>query len=225
MRGMAARARRPLSRERIVAAAQALVEADGLAAFSTRRLGTSLGCEAMSIYHHFPSKQHLLDALVEHAIGEVREPPAELGPIERLRVLALEYRAMAQRHPKLFQLVALHRLNMAAGVGFLDRMLRHFRDAVPDDKLAAQAFRVFGYYVTGGALDETSGYALGPSAAEPVDDAYVQRHCPRLAAAAPYFKRTHFDSTFTLGLDMMLDGIAALRARALHARSLDRREP
>jgi AcrR family transcriptional regulator len=32
----------------------------------------------MSIYHHFPSKQHLLDALVEHAIGSVHVP--EPGP-------------------------------------------------------------------------------------------------------------------------------------------------
>ena len=54
------RPREPLTRERIVEAALAVVEAEGLAAFSTRKLGERLGCEAMSIYHHFPSKQHLL---------------------------------------------------------------------------------------------------------------------------------------------------------------------
>ena len=48
----------PLSRERIVEAALALVQADGLAGLSTRKLGQSLGCEAMSIYHHFPGKLH-----------------------------------------------------------------------------------------------------------------------------------------------------------------------
>jgi hypothetical protein len=44
----------------------------------------------------------------------------------------------------LFPLLALHRLNMPAGVAFIERMLRHFHDALPDDKLAAQAFRLFG---------------------------------------------------------------------------------
>ena len=106
----------PLSRERIVDAALALIGDSGLDAFSTRKLGERLGCEAMSIYHQFPSKQHLLDALVEHAIGtgEIPEP----GPDSQARVRAMlhSYRAMARRSPQLFPLVALHRLNTPAGV-------------------------------------------------------------------------------------------------------------
>ena len=63
-----------LTRERIVQAALELVNERGLGPFSTRQLGERLGCEAMSIYHHFKSKQHLLDALVEHAITSVEVP-------------------------------------------------------------------------------------------------------------------------------------------------------
>ena len=206
------RARVPLSRKRIMEAALKLVEDDGLPGLTTRRLGTALGCEAMSVYHHFPSKRHLRDAMVEHAIAGIGEPPAGLDPIERLRFLGWEYRAMAHRYPRLFQLIALHRLDMPAGVAFIERMLRHFHAAVPDDRLAAQAFRVFGYYVLGAALDETSGYAEGPSAAAPVGNEYVARECPRLAAAAHFFKRPYFDSTFDLGFEIMLMGIADLRA-------------
>jgi AcrR family transcriptional regulator len=202
-----------LSRERIVDSAMDLVERHGLPGLTTRRLGAALGCEAMSIYHHFPSKQHLLDALVERAIAGVAEPPPGVHPIERLRFIGHEYRRVAHRHPRLFPLLALHRLNMPAGVAFIERMLRHFHDALPDDKLAAQAFRLFGHYVIGAALDETSGYAEGPSAAEPVGDDYVAAHCPRLAAAAPYFKRPYFDSTFELGFELILEGIAESRER------------
>jgi len=202
----------PLSRDRIVATALQIVEAAGLPGLTYRRLGGALGCEAMSVYHHFPSKRHLLDAMVEHALAGVREPAAELLPIDRLRFIGREYRAMAHRHPKLFPLVALHRLNMPAGVAFIERMLRHFHAALPDDRLAAQAFRIFGYYVIGAALDETAGYAEGPSAAEPVADDFIARECPRLAAAAPFFRRSHFESTFDLGFEMMLTGIAELRA-------------
>src|SRR5262245_15638613 len=79
-----AAARRPLSRELILEAALELVHAHGLARLSTRRLGAQLGCEAMSIYHHFPSKAHLLDAMVDHAIASVEAPPAHLDPFERL---------------------------------------------------------------------------------------------------------------------------------------------
>ena len=209
-----------LSREGIVGAALAIVEARGLPALTFRRLGEALGCEAMSVYHYFPSKRHLLDALVAHALAGIREPAAGLDPIDGLRFIGREYRAMAHRHPSLFPLVALHRLDMPAGVAFVERMLRHFHAALPDDRQAAQAFRIFGYYVIGAALDETAGCAAGPSAAEPVTDEFIARECPRLAAAAPYFKPAHFESTFDLGFELMLKGIAELRTSLMaHVRA------
>jgi len=93
------KAKLPLSPERIVSAALALVQQDGLAGLSTRRLGQCLDCEAMSIYHHFPSKQHLLDALVDHAIASVDMPSADLTPVERLRA-AGSWPALRQRGRK-----------------------------------------------------------------------------------------------------------------------------
>jgi AcrR family transcriptional regulator len=206
---------RPLSRERIVDAALALVDQHGLPALTFRRLGAALDCEAMSLYHYFSSKRHLLDALVEKTLEGIREPPAELDPIERLRFLGFEYRAMAHRYPRFFPHAALHRLNMPAGVAFIERMLGHFRAALPDDRLAAQVFRIFGYYVVGAALDETSGYAAGPSAADPVSDEHIVRECPQLAASAPYFKAPWFQSTFELGFEMLLKGIDDAREALL----------
>ncbi len=176
-----ARRRTPLSRERIVATALALIEAEGLPALSLRRLGAALGCEAMSVYHYFPGKRHLLDALVAHVLGGVGEPPADQDAIGRLRYLGREYRSMAHRHPQFFHHAALHRLDTLAGVAFIERMLRHFRAALPDDRLAAQAFRIFRYYVVGAALDETAGHAAG-------------------------------ETTFELGFEMLLKGIADLRS-------------
>ena len=204
-----------LSRERIVGAALGLVGQHGLPALTFRRLGAALDCEAMSVYHYFPSKQHLLDALVEKSLEGIREPPAEADAIARLRFLGYEYRAMAHRYPKFFPVAAMHRLNMPAGVAFIERMLGHFRAALPDDRLAAQAFRIFGYYVVGAALDETSGYASGPSAAAPVSDEYIARECPQLTASAPYFKAIWFDSTFELGFEMLLKGIDEARTAVL----------
>ena len=58
-----------LSRERIEIEALALIDAHGIEAFSTRKLGQRLGCEAMSIYHHFASKAHVFDALVDRVLG------------------------------------------------------------------------------------------------------------------------------------------------------------
>lgn len=203
------RAAAGLSREGITDAALALIGEQGLAAFSTRKLGERLGCEAMSIYHHFPSKQHLLDALVEHAVGTVDVP--EPGPdLEgRLRTALYSYRAMARRFPALFPLVALHRLNTPAGVRFIESILRLVRAIQPDTELAARQFRVMGYYLVGAGLEETAGYARGPSAAEPVSDEYIVAQCPNLVASAPYFREEHWDATFELGVRMLLLGAQA----------------
>jgi AcrR family transcriptional regulator len=197
----------PLTRERILDAALALIEHTGLAAFSIRGLGAALGCEPMSIYHYFPGKAHLQDALVDRALSEVAIEPRGADPIERLRALATSYRAMAHRYPGLYPLIAVHRLNTPAGVRVIEGVLALVHAAIPDDRLAAQYFRVLGYYLTGAALDETAGYAKGPSAAEPVSDEYVARYCPRLAAAAPYFKSRWWGNTFELGLASLLDAM------------------
>jgi len=201
--------RQPLSRARIVEAALALVDQEGLSALSTRRLGVRLRCEAMSIYHHFPSKQHLLDAMVDHVIGGIELPPGGGDALQRVRETLVAYRAMAHRHPAFFPYVAVHRLNTPTGVRFIDRVLGLIRAAVVDDQLAARYFRVVGYYLVGAALDETAGYAKGPSAAEPVDDATIRAECPELTRAAPYFQRGHWDATFDLGIDALMVAMAA----------------
>src|SRR5438132_8885781 len=119
-----------LSRERIAAAAMALVDRDGLEALSTRRLGEELGCEAMSIYHHFPNKAHLMDALVDLMLADARvELLPESGWLERLRRSAHGFRAMALKHPKFFPYFAVHRLNTPAGVAFIDGIIGILREA------------------------------------------------------------------------------------------------
>ncbi|HEX9811471.1 MAG TPA: TetR/AcrR family transcriptional regulator C-terminal domain-containing protein [Burkholderiales bacterium] len=205
------RRRESLSPERIVDAALVLVERDGLGAFSTRKLGQELGCEAMSIYHHFPSKAHLLDALVDRVINDLGLPPPKLDPIERMRLVAYAYRAMAHRYPKLFQLIGLHRMNSAAGLQCLNGIIQTFRDAGFDAESAARLFRAFSYYIVGAALDETAGYAKGTSSQTPVPEDEVRLRFPRVAEAGPYFKPQHFDATFAAGLEILLDGIRRIR--------------
>ena len=194
----------PLSRERIVAAALEVVDRDGLEALSMRRLGARLGREAMSLYHFFPSKQHLLDALVDAAIGSIEFPPEDLPPLDRMREVMRAYRAMARRRSALYLLIGVHRLNTETGVTFIERVLRIAHEITGDDETAARLFRTLGYYLMGAALDETRGYANGPSAAAPVSDAFIAANCPRLVKAAPYFRPSEWDATFEQGLDQIL---------------------
>ena len=57
-----------------------LADAEGLAAVTMRRLAADLGVEAMSLYHHLPGKEALLDGLVDARRGRDRGRPRTLGP-------------------------------------------------------------------------------------------------------------------------------------------------
>jgi AcrR family transcriptional regulator len=66
-----------LSRERILEAALALLDRDGLDALSMRKLGEALGVEAMSLYNHVPNKAALLDGIHELILTSVPAPPTQ----------------------------------------------------------------------------------------------------------------------------------------------------
>jgi AcrR family transcriptional regulator len=204
---MSSRKREPLSPERIVLTSFEVIEAEGLAEFSTRKLAQKLGCEAMSIYHHFPSKAHLMDALVDSAVGSMRPIPPELDFIEGQRFAAHEYRAMGLRHAAFFPYLSVHRMNTPTALGWLDRMLVCYRKAGFSDRDAAHYFRQFGYYIIGAVLDETAGYARGPSTAAPVPLDVMQREFPNVLSAGPHFSQGDWLRIFELGLEIELDGI------------------
>ena len=92
--------RQPLSRERIVETAIALVDAEGLDALTMRRLGADLGVDPMAVYYYLPNKAALLDAVVEAVMAEidlgVDDPSA--APVERLVRAAQAYAAVLVRH-------------------------------------------------------------------------------------------------------------------------------
>ena len=145
-RSRASRPATPLSRERIATAAMALVDREGIDSLSFRRLAAGLGCEAMSIYHHVPSKAHLMDALVDIMLAEVAIPSPLEEPdwLQRLRRTAHAFRAMALKHPRFFASFAVHRLNTRRGVAFIDGVIGILRDAGFSDEHAARFFREIG---------------------------------------------------------------------------------
>jgi hypothetical protein len=118
---------------------------------------------------------------------------------------------MALKHPRFFPFFAVHRLNTRAGVAFIDGIIGILREAGFSDREAAMYFRELGYYLTGAALDETAGYAKGPSSPEPVSNEAIFANFKHLAAAAPFFQPAHFEATFEAGLEILLDGIARVR--------------
>lgn len=66
--------RTPLKKEQIVVAAVKMADESGIEALSMRKLGTVLGVEAMALYHHFTSKEVLIDYMVDSIHAEIELP-------------------------------------------------------------------------------------------------------------------------------------------------------
>jgi AcrR family transcriptional regulator len=89
----------PLSRDRIVSAAIALADADGLASVSLRKVGAALGAGPMRLYGYMSTKEELLELMVDAVYGEMVSGPLRGGWREALREMAHRTRRAAQAHP------------------------------------------------------------------------------------------------------------------------------
>lgn len=197
--------RQPLNAERIAAEAMLLVDEVGLDGFSYRNLAARLGCQAMSLYHYYPSKAHLFEALIDICISETPLPPENLPWRERLFRFCLTYRETALRHPGFFLYFATFRLNNASGLGFLDAIVRMMSESGLDTKRLALHFRTIGYYITGAGVDESLGYAKGSSAVDPVPGDVAGRDYPAIIGIGQYFGKAYHGEIFEHGLNELLD--------------------
>jgi AcrR family transcriptional regulator len=139
-------AARPLSRERVLQAAFAIADTRGLEAVTMRSVAARLNVEAMSLYHHVPSKKAMLNGLVDLLVQVAALPSGQVTAEEWIRGAADGLRSLAQQHPRL--------------VGLLSTR------AVPlDDPESAKPFEAGLAAFTRAGYDVASGFAALQSAA------------------------------------------------------------
>lgn len=201
-----------LSQERIIIQALEIVDGEGLAALSMRALAKALGVEAMSLYHWFPSRDHLMDALLDQFLGAL-EVPATGSWNVRLREVSHAFRAQSQRHPGLVPYVVVHRFNTRVALGLLNELLKIVGMLHEDPRARAAAFRLYIHWLIGFCLDEAAGFSKGPTAQDPPSDREIAEHFPSVAELGPFNRPAHFDALFEQGLAAILWGMRKLRPR------------
>jgi AcrR family transcriptional regulator len=103
-----------LTRERIVRAAIAVADAEGMAELSMRRIATELGTATMSLYRHVPGKEDLVFLMIDAVLGEERFPAVPpKGWRARLELCARLQWTVFGRHPWLAPAMSLTRPQLA----------------------------------------------------------------------------------------------------------------
>lgn len=217
-----------LSREQIVRAAIELADAEGPEAISMRRIAGRLGVGAMTLYGYFADR----DALLAHMINEVT---VEQGPLSQrpssswrtdLELVARGLREICHKHPWLpGELGSLPFLVAPRLLAPAELILAALEPHGLDLPTAAAVLRLLNNYVVGTALREATDASTSSTDSSPERQAAVTAYLKQLAAVGRYPHMSDMarivvegrdltaDDSFELGLQCLLDGVAALLAR------------
>ena len=223
-----AKPRIPLSKDRVLRAAVELADKTGIETLTMRNLAHDLGVEAMSLYYHVANKEEMLDGMVEAIIGEIGEVA---GGFERLAE-GTDWKT-AMRHRILSAREVMTRHQWAPGVletrTTMSPSLLHYFDSL----LGVFVHGGFSYDLAHHAMHTLGSRALGfnqelfvPDDQGPTDDeneamlAEMASQLPFLTGMMMEIVHDDPDSTlgwcddqteFTFGLDLILNGLDALR--------------
>ncbi|MEU7524128.1 TetR/AcrR family transcriptional regulator C-terminal domain-containing protein [Saccharothrix sp. NPDC042600] len=92
-------ARPGLSRDRVIAAAVAVADAEGLAGLSMRKVAEHLGFTTMSLYRHVPGRDHLVDLMRDAVLGDPAPDDPEAPWRQRLETCVRHGWELRRRHP------------------------------------------------------------------------------------------------------------------------------
>jgi AcrR family transcriptional regulator len=206
--------RAPLTRARVLDAAVAVADADGLGALTIRSLATALGVKPMAIYHHVANKDEILDGIVDVVFSEIELP--RVGPPWRpeIRRRATSARHVLRRHPWAGGLLETRTDPGPATLASHEAVLATLRTGGFPVPLAAQAFAILDSYVYGFVVQEATLPFDGADAIAEVTTGIMEQFAD---GAYPYLVEMAtehvlrpgyaFGNDFEFGLDLILDGL------------------
>lgn len=214
-------AKRPrLSADRVLAGALALVDEIGIDDFTLRRLANVLDVKPMTIYHHVPSKEAIIDGMVDLVFSEIGEPDVALGWKAAMRDRCASARVVLTRHRWAAPYMESRTSPGPATLAHHNAVLGCLRGGMSIE-MTAHAYAMLDAYVYGFALQEatlpaTGGAEMAELAAEmikhfPVDQ---YRHLAEFTTEHVLQPGYDFASEFDFGLDLILDGLERAAASA-----------
>lgn len=212
----------PLSRDRIVRAAIDLADAGGLAEVSLRKVAAALDAGPMRLYGYVDTKEELFDLMVDAVYAEIT--PAEPAGHDwraTLRTLARRMRQAAHRHEWFADLLGGRPHIGPGALAHLEATMAALNGAPGFDDINAvmRAAGTVHAYILGALRTEITERRAERASGmtEPQWQAasgpYISRilatgRYPTLAELIRDATQPDADTTFDIGLDCVLDGIA-----------------
>lgn len=221
-----------LDRNRITEASVRLLDADGLARFSMRRLAAELDVTAMSLYWYVDTKDDLLELALDSVYAEIDRPREDADWRDRLRELARSYRELLVRHIWISPLAGTF-LNIGPNSMLFSYAVQDvIRDTgLPLERQTGALSAVFQFVygfgtvegnfkarcdATGLTQDEYHQHAMGTIRAEPHLREISDYSDEIMSARGGETVEEMRERDFVFALDLVIAGIEAVRDRTGH---------
>ncbi|OKH98110.1 regulator [Streptomyces sp. CB02923] len=207
------------SRAEITTAAVALADAEGLDAVTMRAVAARIGAGTMSLYSYVPTKETLLELMIDQVSGGHRLPAGPSGDWRAdLRHLFREQRALMRRHPWLPAALPARQTFGPNTLAVLEYALTVLAPTDLDAQAGLEIFSLLSGFVASHVTHELAqeeatggtGRAFHDAQARYLRSAAVTDAHPKVAEAltAPGGAPSP-DATFDRLLNRMLDGLTA----------------
>jgi AcrR family transcriptional regulator len=205
------RRRNPLSRDAIVDAALAVLEAEGADALTIRRLADELGTGPATLYWHIRSKEELGELVYDRVMGEIELPEPDPDRWqEQLKDLARQAYRVMLRHNDLVRF-SIGRVPVGPNMlRVMEWSLELFRRVGVPDQPAAYFGDIFGRYLDASVLEVTTRDD-GPDV-EQVGQYFgslPSDEFPNITRLTRSMFAGSDDDRFEFGLDLLVRGLAA----------------
>lgn len=214
------RPRPALTRERVLAAALAVVDAEGLGALSMRRLGKELGVEAMSLYHHVRDKDDLVNGLNLLVLSRIDSDTAGLAWPEALEAFAHRLYAAYLPRPSLARTLTWTVPTTGDVLTTMEHVLARLGESGLPPASQVSAFR--------GVVSMCVGFVIVHTEPQPTSPELVWRGWdapalaaagfPSLAALGPVFDATPLADDVTFMIRAAVDALVALAGSGVRRR-------
>lgn len=202
--------RPPLDRDQIVTAGLKIVDAEGAAALSLRRLADALGVTPMSIYWHVTDKAELLELIGHAVLAEIEIPPAEGDWRQQLRDVHRALLWGVLRHPNTTDILIGRARYGPGGLALFERILSILLEAGFSPEAAFDAYQSLYLFTLG--FTATSGRSPEFREIQRQGVAYMlalpEARFPSIRAVAPVIGRRPPEEQFEIALDVVIEGIA-----------------
>jgi AcrR family transcriptional regulator len=187
---------KPLSSERVLDVALAIIGRKGVAGLSMRDLANELGAGQSGTYGRIGGKAELLRLATDRVVSTIPYPDPSMGPwFERLRTLATGMRTALTEYPGIAPYVSLHLGEVPAASNTMRLAADIIVEAGLDRRTARQAVAAVGTFVVGSLIGDDGAPPRPVRAGRP--------------PAGRTSSRRLSDADFRFGLDLIIDGLVA----------------